>query len=108
FVSCILYVLTLPARTPVWMAVIGIVFGVFFGKEVFGGFGRNLFNPALVARAFVYVNFPEPLTIQWSKAAAGFPGGFTTYITENIDAVSQATPMLMFRDTGEIASSLKL
>lgn len=108
FVTCILYVLTLPARTPVWMAVIGIIFGVFFGKEVFGGFGRNLFNPALVARAFVYVNFPEPLTIQWSKAASGFPGGFATYITENIDAVSQATPMLMFRDTGEMVSSLKL
>lgn len=83
-------------------------FGVFFGKEVFGGFGRNLFNPALVARAFVYVTFPEPLTIEWSKAAAGFPGGFATYITENIEAISQATPMLIFRETGEMVTSLKL
>ena len=108
FVTCILYTLILPARTPIWMAIIGIIFGVFFGKEVFGGFGRNLFNPALVARAFVYVNFPEPLTIQWSEVATGFPGGFATYITENIDSVSQATPMLMFRDTGEMVSSIKL
>ncbi|WP_025640327.1 RnfABCDGE type electron transport complex subunit D [Schnuerera ultunensis] len=108
FVTCILYVLTLPPRTPIWIAVVGIIFGVFFGKEVFGGFGRNLFNPALVARAFVYVTFPEPLTIEWSKAAAGFPGGFATYITENIEAISQATPMLIFRETGEMVTSLKL
>ncbi len=108
FVTCILYVLTLPARTPIWIAVIGIIFGIIFGKEVFGGFGRNIFNPALVARAFVYISFPEPLTIKWSQAASGFPGGFATYITENIDVVSKATPMLIFRETGEMVSTLKL
>lgn len=108
FVTCILYVLTLPARTPLWIAAVGIIFGVIFGKEVFGGFGRNIFNPALVARAFVYVSFPEQLTIQWSKVAFGFPGGFATYLTENIDAVSQATPMLIFRETREMISSINL
>ena len=108
FVSCILYVLTLPASTPFWIAAVGIVFGIAFGKEVFGGFARNIFNPALVARAFVYVSFPEPLTIQWSKAAAGFPGGFATYITDTVDVVSKATPMLIFRETGETVSSIKL
>lgn len=100
FVTCILYTLTLPPRTPFWIAVVGIVFGVFFAKEVFGGFGRNLFNPALVARAFVYISFPEPLTSQWSVPATGFPGGFTTYLTENIDILSHATPMLKFRESG--------
>lgn len=108
FVTCILYVLTLPARTPFWIAAVGIIFGVVFGKEVFGGFGKNIFNPALVARAFVYVSFPEQLTIQWSKAALGFPGGFTTYLTENIDAISQATPMLIFRETGQLISPLNM
>lgn len=107
-VSCILYTLTLPATTPYWVAVVGIIFGIFFGKAVFGGFGRNIFNPALVARAFVYISFPEPLTISWSKVAAGFPGGFGAYITETIDTVSQATPMLLFRDTGEMLSKLDL
>ena len=108
FVTCILYVLTLPASTPLWIAAVGIVFGVVFGKEVFGGFGRNIFNPALVARAFVYVSFPEPLTIQWSEVATGLPGGFGTYITKSIDTISQATPMLMFRETGEMVASSKL
>ncbi len=74
FITTILYTLTLPASTPLWIAAVGIVFGVVFGKEVFGGFGRNIFNPALVARAFVYVSFPEPLTIHWSEVATGFPG----------------------------------
>jgi len=102
FVTCILYTLTLPPRTPFWIAVVGIIFGVFFAKEVFGGFGKNLFNPALVARAFVYVSFPEPLTSQWSKAASRFPGGFATYLTEDIDAIARSTPMLTFRETGYV------
>ena len=108
FVTCILYTMTLPPTTPYWIAVLGIIFGVMFGKMVFGGFGRNVFNPALVARAFIYVSFPAPLTIVWSKAMNGFPGGFATYITEGIEAVSQATPMLLFRDSGQMVSKLDL
>jgi len=104
FVSSILFTLTLPPSTPFWIAAIGIIFGILFGKEVFGGFGKNVFNPALVARAFVYVTFPAPLTIHWSKVSLGFPGGLGTYITEGIDAISQATPMLIFRETGVLAS----
>ena len=101
-VTCILYTMTLPPTIPYWVAVVGITFGVFFGKEVFGGFGRNIYNPALVARAFVYVSFPEPMTISWTRVATGFPGGFGTYLTEKIELVSQATPMLLFRDTGQM------
>ena len=108
FVTCILYTMTLPPTTPYWIAVVGIIFGIIFGKEVFGGFGKNIFNPALVARAFVYVSFPTPLTIAWTKASTGFPGGFGTYINEGIELVSQATPMLLFRSTGETVSRLSL
>lgn len=108
FVSCILYTMTLPPTTPFWIAAIGIIFGIMFGKEVFGGFGKNIYNPALVARAFVYVCFPAPLTIFWSKVATGFPGGFTSYLTEGVEAVSSATPMLLFRATGEATSYVKL
>lgn len=107
-VSCMLYTMTLPPTTPYWIAVVGIVFGIFFGKAVFGGFGRNVFNPALVGRAFVYVTFPEPLTISWVKVASGFPGGFAKYLTQPADVVSQATPMLLFRDTGAMVSQSSL
>ncbi len=101
FVTCVLYTLTLPATIPIWIAVLGIIFGVFFGKLVFGGFGKNIFNPALVGRAFIYVNFPEPLTISWNDIAHGLPGGFGTYITNEIDVISSATPMIMFKNYGE-------
>ena len=88
FVTCILYTMTLPSSIPYWIAVIGIIFGVIFGKMSFGGFGRNVFNPALVGRAFIYINFPNPMTIVWNEASSGFPGGFSTYLTAGIDAVS--------------------
>lgn len=107
-VTCMLYTLTLPPSTPFWIAGVGIVFGVIFGKEVFGGFGRNVFNPALVARSFVYICFPEPLTIHWVKSAAGFPGGFNVWLTESIDAISQSTPMLIFRETSTMESFTRL
>lgn len=101
FVTCILFTLTLPPSTPYWVAIIGIIFGVLFGKMVFGGFGKNPFNPALVGRAFIYVNFPEFLTLQWTKPIGGVLGGFTSYLGETIDTVSSSTPMLIFRATGK-------
>lgn len=104
FVSCILYTLTLPPTTPFWIAVVGIIFGIMFSKEVFGGFGKNIYNPALAARAFVYVCFPAPLTMGWAQPAMGLPGGFGTYITQTVDAMSQATPMLAFRESGALTN----
>jgi Na+-transporting NADH:ubiquinone oxidoreductase subunit B len=54
--------LTLPASTPLWMAAIGIVFGVVIGKEVFGGTGKNFLNPALTGRAFLYFAYPAQMS----------------------------------------------
>lgn len=107
-VTAVLYTMTLPPTTPYWMAVVGIIFGVFFGKAVFGGFGRNVFNPALVGRAFIYVTFPEPMTVSWVHASQGFPGGFGRYLTDHVEVISQATPMLLFRDTGAMIPKLNL
>ena len=105
FVTCILYTMTLPPSIPYWIAILGILFGVIFGKMVFGGFGRNVFNPALVGRAFIYINFPNPMTIVWNDAAAGsFQGGFAQYLTATIDAVSEATPMILYNYTGKITN----
>lgn len=99
-VTNFLFTLTLPPTTPYWIAIIGIIFGVLFGKMVFGGFGKNPFNPALVGRAFIYVNFPEFLTMHWTRPVEGLLGGFVKYSGETIDAITQSTPMLIFRATG--------
>jgi Na+-transporting NADH:ubiquinone oxidoreductase subunit B len=108
FVTCVLYTMTLPPSTPFWIAAVGIAFGVFFGKMVFGGFGKNIFNPALVGRAFIYVSFPEPMTIHWTKVSAGLPGGLGTYLNEGIEMISQATPMLAYRDSGAMEPMFNL
>lgn len=57
-VTGILYTLILPPEIPLWMAGVGIAFGVIIGKEVFGGSGRNFLNPALTARAFLFFTYP--------------------------------------------------
>ncbi len=62
FVTSILFTLTLPAGTPLWMAAVGIVFGVVIGKEVFGGTGKNFLNPALTGRAFLYFAYPAQMS----------------------------------------------
>lgn len=108
FVTSILFALTLPPGTPYWVAGLGIIFGIVFGKMVFGGFGRNVFNPALVARAFVYVCFPAYLTLEWYRPATYALGGFTRYLTEPIDALSHSTPMLIFRESGNMVPYTKL
>ena len=60
--TSILFTLTLPAGIPLWMAALGIVFGVVIGKEVFGGTGKNFLNPALTGRAFLYFAYPAQMS----------------------------------------------
>lgn len=57
-VTGILYVLILPPTIPYWMAAVGVSAGVIFSKEVFGGSGMNIVNPALACRAFLFFTFP--------------------------------------------------
>ena len=61
-ITGILYGLTLPPGLPLWMVFIGGVIGISLGKFLFGGLGCNVFNPALVARAFLQAAFPTSLT----------------------------------------------
>lgn len=91
FVSCFLFTLALPPTLPLWIAVVGIVFGILFGKMVFGGFGRNIFNPALTGRAFIYISFGAPMTAAWVSNFTGIPGGFGAFAS---DALTKATPMM--------------
>jgi Na+-transporting NADH:ubiquinone oxidoreductase subunit B len=94
FVSASLYTLSLPPLFPVWMAVLGIVFGIVFGKMVFGGFGKNVFNPALTGRAFIYISFGRQMTGEWYEPVRGALGGFASY---TVDAVTQATPGMLLK-----------
>jgi electron transport complex protein RnfD len=94
--------LCLPAGLPLWMAALGGAFGIGLGKLVFGGLGQNVFNPALLGRAFLQAAFPVPITT-WPLAS----GGFFTLRGDNFalpfmradapDVVTAATPLGLWK-----------
>ena len=61
-VTGLLIPLILPVGTPLWMMTVAIAFSVIFAKEIFGGTGMNIFNPALIARAFLFFAYPSKMT----------------------------------------------
>ncbi len=97
FVTCLLYPMILPPTIPFWMAALGIAVGIVLGKEVFGGTGRNIFNPAIVGRVFLAVTFPAAMASQWAAPFSGFPGGFAHW-AQSGDAVSAASPLIDFKN----------
>ncbi len=102
FVTGSLLALSLPPTLPFWMGMVGAVVGVTFGKMVFGGFGKNVFNPALVGRAFIYVSFPAYLTGNWFKPISAPNTGFFSF-SPDLDALTTATPL-----TSQISEGLHL
>jgi Na+-transporting NADH:ubiquinone oxidoreductase subunit B len=67
--------LTLPPTIPLWQVALGTVFGVLIGKEVFGGTGKNILNPALTARAFLFFAYPAQISGDKPWIAAIMPDG---------------------------------
>jgi electron transport complex protein RnfD len=90
-VSGLLLALVLPPSTPWWMTALGAVFAAVGAKEFFGGLGANVFNPALIGRAFLIMSFPAAITT-WRR-----PAGFAA------DAVSAATPLGILKLGGTVA-----
>jgi len=81
FVTGFLIPLIMPVNVPLWMLAIAVAFAVIIGKEVFGGSGMNVVNPALLARAFLFFSYPSKMT------------GDSVWIAEKADAYSGATPL---------------
>jgi Na+-transporting NADH:ubiquinone oxidoreductase subunit B len=90
-VTSLLFPLTLPPDIPLWQAALGISFGVFVGKEIFGGTGRNIFNPALMGRAFLFFAYPAQIS------------GDAVWVA--VDGVTRATPLV---EVAEPAMSLSI
>jgi electron transport complex protein RnfD len=113
-ITGILLGLTLPAGIPLWMAVLGGAFAIGIGKLLFGGLGYNIFNPALLGRAFLQAAFPVALTT-WPKAGTG---GFWALRGDNfalpfaaarhVDAVTAATPLGLFKFEHQLTSASSL
>ncbi len=101
FVTCMLYALILPPTVPLWIAAAGILFGTIFGKEIFGGTGKNIFNPAMSGRIFVAFAFPSDISGGWIGRAHDATGGFAVWVS---DAVTGATPLMDFKSSHILAS----
>lgn len=84
FLTGLLLAYNLPPGVPFWIPIIGSFFAVAIGKQVFGGLGQNIFNPALVGRAFLVASWPKYLT---------------TFITpQKFDAITSATPLALIKE----------
>jgi len=84
FLTGLLLAYNLPPHVPFWIPIIGSFFAIAIGKQVFGGLGQNIFNPALVGRVFLVASWPKYMTI------------FTKPL--NYDAITQATPLALLKE----------
>ena len=111
-VTGLIFPLVLPPMLPLWMVAVGVMAGVFIGKELFGGTGRNLFNPAILGRCFLALAYPGAMSANWTMPAHGITGRLFQYVPNAdgdllgrlvgfisnskmlaLDAVAQATPL---------------
>jgi Na+-transporting NADH:ubiquinone oxidoreductase subunit B len=92
-VTGMLIPLCLPPDIPLWMVAIATAFGIVIGKEIFGGTGFNIFNPALIARAFLFFSYPQ------------YMSGDKVWVAQsgsNVDVITQATPL------GQLANNVPM
>ena len=96
-VSGMLIPLIVPVDVPLWMLAIAVAFAVLIGKEVFGGTGMNIWNPALLTRAFLFFSYPSKMS-----GDTVWTGGVSRYMAEGqawqagnglVDGFSGATPL---------------
>lgn len=84
FMTGLLLSYNLPPACPLWVGMVGAIFAIAVGKQAFGGIGRNIFNPALAARALLLASWPTHMT---------------SYARPFVhDAVTQATPLALFKE----------
>lgn len=91
FVTGMLYPLVLPPTLPYWMLAVGVSVGIIVSKELFGGTGMNILNPAMTCRAFVFLSFPSRMS-----------GDIWIASKQHFDGFSQATPLTLYNVSDEI------
>jgi electron transport complex protein RnfD len=90
----VLLAFNISANSPWWIPVVGSAFAIFVVKQIFGGIGYNIFNPALAGRAFLLASWPRIMAGNWVAPIGGSLSGLAT---EALDGVSQATPLTLLK-----------
>lgn len=113
-VSGLLIPMIMPVDLPLWMLAIAVVFAVVIGKEVFGGTGMNIFNPALLARAFVFFAYPtfmsgDKVWVSEALTTDGLSGAtILGSLAQNIEPTYSMMDMFLGFIPGSIAETSKL
>ena len=94
-VSGLLIPMIMPVEAPLWMIALSTAFAVIIGKEIFGGTGMNIWNPALLARAFFFFSYPSMIS-----------GDKVWIASDTADAISQATPLAQMALGQEVTYSM--
>ena len=108
----ILLALCLPAGLPVWLSFIGGAAAIVLGKQIYGGLGYNVFNPALIGRAVLTISWPAHLSIWlmprlgWGVAVEGTTGATPLAIAKGIEVVNQTLPEYSSLFWGNIGGSM--
>ena len=89
-ITALLFALILPPTTPWWQVVLGVSFGVIIGKEIYGGFGKNVLNPALMGYAFLFFGYPAQIS------------GDKVWVA--MDGITRASPLAEFSKTASLES----
>ena len=102
-VSGIIIPMIIPVNCPLWILVLAVAFAVIIGKEIFGGTGMNIFNVALLARAFLFFSYPSKMSGDkvWVADESIFGLGNTLP-----DAYTQATPLALVAQGEEVPYSM--
>jgi len=91
----------IPPGVPLWMPVCGAVMAIFVTKIIMGGLGFNIFNPALIGRAFLVATYPVAMTTAWLEPIRN--ADVFRYMGAGVDAVSSATPLYVLKHYGMAA-----
>jgi len=88
----------IPPGVSFLVPILGAVMAIYIGKHLLGGLGYNIFNPALLGRAFLLATFPVAMTSAWLPPLTD--GAIFTYLSGGLDAVSTATPLAVMKEQG--------
>ncbi|MFQ5965087.1 MAG: RnfABCDGE type electron transport complex subunit D [Candidatus Scalinduaceae bacterium] len=105
FVTCLFIPAFLPPQAPLWLIGVGAAVSILF-RNITGGVGYNLVNPALFGRLILTICFPTMVVSGWQEPLIGIPT-FQS-LMYGVDAVTHATPLIVFKETGEVTSYISL
>ncbi len=96
----VLMAFVIPPGVSIWVPVLGAVMAIYIAKHLFGGVGYNIFNPALMGRAFLLATFPVAMTTAWLPPVENM--AIFSYFS-GVDAVTTATPLAVMKEQGMAA-----